>query len=106
MGSQAYTMHSCAVDGQTRCSGIDCGDNAGAITPKAHRFEGVCDKNGCDFAPNRLGDKTFYGPGSNFKIDTTKKMTVVTQFVTDNGQDGEKIETPTVTLQGKQHDSI
>merc|ERR1712048_1126059 len=118
--SQAYTMHSCAVDGQTRCEGVDCGDNAGAITPESHRFEGVCDKNGCDFAPNRLGDKTFYGPGSNFKLDTTKKMTVVTQFVTDNGQDdgkvnevrrfyiqdGKKIETPTVTLQGHQYDSI
>merc|ERR1712232_1047396 len=53
--SQAYTMHSCAVDGQTRCEGIDCGDNAGAVTPEAHRLEGVCDKNGCDFATNRLG---------------------------------------------------
>merc|ERR1712048_922800 len=118
--SQAYTMHSCSVDGQTRCEGIDCGDNAGAVTPESHRFEGVCDKNGCDFATNRLGEKSFYGPGSNFQIDSTKKMTVVTQFITDDGtdsgtvnevrrfymQDGKKIETPTVTLEGKQFDSI
>merc|ERR1712048_1153309 len=118
--SQAYTMHSCSVDGQTRCEGIDCGDNAGAVTPEAHRFEGVCDKNGCDFATNRLGDKTFYGPGSNFDVDTTKPFTVVTQFVTDNGEDdgkvnevrrfyvqnGKKIENPTVTLQGHKYDSI
>merc|ERR1712048_622640 len=118
--SQAYTMHSCAVDGQTRCEGIDCGDNAGAVTPESHRFEGVCDKNGCDFATNRLGEKNFYGPGSNFQIDSTKKMTVVTQFITDDGtdsgtvnevkrfyiQDGKKIETPTVTLEGKQYNSI
>merc|ERR1712150_274088 len=85
-----------------------------------HRFEGVCDKNGCDFATNRLGEKSFYGPGSSFQLDSTKKMTVVTQFVTDDGtdsgtvnevrrfyiQDGKKIETPTVTLEGKQFDSI
>merc|ERR1712151_306455 len=58
--------------------------------------------------------------GSNFKVDSSKPMTVVTQFLTDNGQDdgkvnevrrfyvqdGKKIETPTVTLQGNQHDSI
>merc|ERR1712151_1162420 len=118
--STAYTMHSCSVDGQTRCEGIDCGDNAGAVTPEAHRFEGVCDKNGCDFATNRLGEKSFYGPGSNFQIDSTKKMTVVTQFITDDGtdsgkvnevrrfyvQDGKKIETPTVTLQGNEYNSI
>merc|ERR1712019_310461 len=118
--STAYTMHSCSVDGQTRCEGIDCGDNAGAVTPEAHRFEGVCDKNGCDFATNRLGEKSFYGPGSNFQIDSTEKMTVVTQFITDDGtdsgtvhevkrfyiQDGKKIETPTVTLEGKQYNSI
>merc|ERR1712151_323881 len=84
------------------------------------RFEGVCDKNGCDFATNRLGEKSFYGPGSNFQIDSTKKMTVVTQFITDDGtdsgtvnevrrfyvQDGKKIETPTVTLEGKEYNSI
>ncbi|KAG8935204.1 hypothetical protein FRC01_005460, partial [Tulasnella sp. 417] len=29
------------------------------------------------------GDKTFYGPGKT--VDTTKKITVVTQFITDNG---------------------
>merc|ERR1712048_845592 len=118
--SQAYTMHSCNVTEQTRCDGIECGDNAGAVTPEAHRFEGLCDKNGCDFAPVRMGDKTFYGPGSGFTLDSSKPMTVVTQFLTDNGQDdgkvnevrrfyiqdGKKIETPTVTLQGKQHDSI
>merc|ERR1712048_1127318 len=118
--SQAYTMHSCAVDGQTRCEGIDCGDNAGAVTPEAHRFEGVCDKNGCDFATARLGDKTFYGPGSKFTLDSTKPMTVVTQFVTDDGtdtgkvnevrriyyQDGKKIVNPVFDLLGNKHDSI
>jgi cellulose 1,4-beta-cellobiosidase len=41
----------------------------------------VCtDPDGCDINPYRIGHTDFYGPGSNFKLDTTKKMTVVTQF--------------------------
>merc|ERR1712176_810584 len=118
--STAYTMHSCKVDEQTRCDGIDCGDNAGAITPEAHRFEGFCDKNGCDFATNRMGNKKFYGPGSDFTVDSTQKITVVTQFHTDDGtdsgtvnevrreyhQNGKKIVNPEITLNGNQHDSI
>jgi len=118
--SAAYTMHSCSVTEQTQCSGIDCGDNAGQVTPEAHRFEGVCDKNGCDFATTRMGDKSFYGRGSDHKIDSTKPMTVVTQFVTDDGtddckvneirrvyyQDGKKIENPSFDLLGNKHDSI
>ena len=48
------------------------------------RYEGVCDKDGCDFAAYRLGDQKFYGTGSDFVIDTTKPITVVTQFFTDD----------------------
>lgn len=54
--STAYTPHVCTVDGQTRCSGEDCGDNA-----SGDRYHGVCDKDGCDSNPFRLGNKTFYG---------------------------------------------
>jgi len=53
--------------------------------------------------------KDFYGSGSNFKVDTTKKFTVVTQFHTSDGsangdlseirrlfvQDGKVIQHPT-----------
>merc|ERR1712048_59314 len=40
-------------------------------------------------------------------VDTTKPFTVVTQFVTDSGEDdGKEIETPKVTLQGNTYDSI
>merc|ERR1712048_1081377 len=67
-----------------------------------------------------MGDKKFYGPGSEFTVDSSKKITVVTQFVTDDGtdegtinevrrvyyQDGKKIENPKVTLLGNEHDSI
>ena len=49
------------------------------------RYGGVCDKDGCDFASYRLGDKEFYGPGKT--VDTNKVMTVVTQFITDDGTD-------------------
>merc|ERR1712048_1485839 len=118
--STAFTMHSCSVSEQTRCEGIDCGDNAGAVTPEAHRFEGVCDKNGCDFATTRLNQTKFYGPGSNYQVDSTKKITVVTQFLTDDGtdtgkvsevkqfyvQDGKTIHSPKVTLQGKEFETI
>ena len=71
----AYTPHPCTVDGQTRCSGTDCGDDDA-------RYDGVCDKDGCDFNSWRMGDQTFLGAGKT--IDTTKKFTVVTQFITDD----------------------
>ena len=64
------------------CQGADCGDNA-----SGDRFNGVCDKNGCDFQTFRLGNTTFYGNGSRFAIDSSKPVTVVTQFVTADGTD-------------------
>jgi len=79
----AYTAHPCNVKGQTRCgsgTGVDCGDGAA-------RDKGACDKDGCDFNSYRLGNTTFIGAGSGFAIDTTKLVTVVTQFITSNGQD-------------------
>jgi len=102
----AYTAHACDVQEQTRCEGVDCGDNPD------HRFDGKCDKNGCDFQTYRLGNTSFYGKGSSFKLDSTKKMTVVTQFITVDGtdtgtlkeirrfykQDGKIIETPKIAV--------
>jgi len=80
--AQAVTPHSCTVEGQTQCEGTECGDNA-----TGDRYNGVCDKDGCDWNPYRMGDRTFFGRGSNFEIDTTKKFTVVTQFLTPDGSD-------------------
>ncbi|KXN91715.1 Exoglucanase [Leucoagaricus sp. SymC.cos] len=74
--SAAFTPHPCTVNGQTRCSGEDCAINS--------RFDGVCDPDGCDFNSFRMGVKDFYGPGMT--VDTTRKFTVVTQFVTNNNQ--------------------
>ncbi|KAH6634434.1 glycoside hydrolase [Chaetomium sp. MPI-SDFR-AT-0129] len=75
----AYTPHPCSVTEQTRCeSEADCG--AGDS-----RYAGICDKDGCDFNSYRMGDQSFYGPGST--VDTAKPITVVTQFITDDGTD-------------------
>lgn len=97
-----------------RCEGKDCGN--GADRPNC-----VCDMDGCDFNPYRMGNKNFFGPGAEFAVDTTKPMTVVTQFITDDGtddgelteirrfyvQDGKKIDNPKVSIDGLDaYDSI
>merc|ERR1712156_903312 len=65
-----------------------CGDNA-----SGERYDGLCDKDGCDFNSWRLGDQTFFGPGSNFAVNSEKPMTVVTQFITSDGTDnGDLVE--------------
>ncbi len=113
--STAYTPHVCTVKGQYRCEGSACGDGS-----KGERHTGVCDKDGCDFNPYRLGDKTFFGPSPNFTIDTTKPITVTTQFITtdgtDNGdlseirrlwvQNGKVIQNSVVTVGGQRFNSI
>jgi cellulose 1,4-beta-cellobiosidase len=112
--SMAYTMHSCSPGEQTRCDGADCGDNG------EDRFSGMCDKNGCDIQPHRLGTHDFFGPGSDFQIDSTQPVTVTTQFITNDGtdqgklvevrqfytQNGKSIQHPEYMVNGKSHDSI
>ena len=86
--SQAYTSHPCTIEGQYRCEGTECGDNA-----SDERYDGVCDKDGCDYASFRLGDQSFWGPGSEFTVDSSQVVTVVTQFITADGTDtGELVE--------------
>ncbi|KAF4973080.1 hypothetical protein FSARC_511 [Fusarium sarcochroum] len=74
--STALTPHPCTTLTQHACEGDKCGG-----TYSAERYAGTCDPDGCDFNPFRQGNETFYGPGSDFTVDTTKKVTVVTQFV-------------------------
>lgn len=113
--SQAYTPHSCTESGQTRCEGTDCGD-----TDADERYDGICDKDGCDYATYRLGNTTFFGPGSDFTIDSTAPFTVVTQFITVDGtdegdlaeirrlyvQDGVVVGNPSATINGSTYDSL
>nr|ADN88316.1 cellobiohydrolase I [Neolentinus lepideus] len=103
----AFTPHPCTVSGQTRCDST-ANDACGAT----NRYNSVCDPDGCDFNSFRMGDKTFYGAGMT--VDTTKKFTVVTQFITDDGtetgtlseirriyvQDGKVIQNSKVNIPG------
>ncbi|KAK0434814.1 probable Probable 1,4-beta-D-glucan cellobiohydrolase A [Armillaria ostoyae] len=87
----AYTPHVCNITGQQRCSGTDCGDDD-------ERYDGVCDKDGCDFNSYRMGDKTFLGTG--LTVDTSSKFTVVTQFITsDNTTSGDLVEIRRIYVQ-------
>mmetsp|Transcript_32624 Transcript_32624/g.86061 ORF Transcript_32624/g.86061 Transcript_32624/m.86061 type:complete len:468 (+) Transcript_32624:47-1450(+) len=114
--SQAYTPHTCSEKGQYTCSDPEtCGD-----IDSGHRYDGVCDKDGCDFAPFRLGNETFFGEGAGFDLDSSETMTVVTQFITDDGTDDGKLseirrvyvqngvvfQNPQVDINGKLYDSI
>ena len=73
------TAHPCThTDGIFRGENKDdCGQN--------NRYGGVCDMDGCDLNPYRAGVTDFFGSGSNFKVDTSKKFSVVTQFHTSDG---------------------
>ncbi|TDZ36984.1 Endoglucanase type C [Colletotrichum trifolii] len=68
--------HPCSKGGLYQCMGDEC------------EKTGVCDKSGCSWNPYKTGGNmtTFYGRGSNFRVDTTKKFTVVTQFPAHNGK--------------------
>jgi len=103
----AYTPHPCNIEGQLKCEGVDCGDN-----DKGERYKGVCDKDGCDINPFRMGNQSFYGKGK--MVDTTKPVTTVTQFLTTDGtdegdlseirryyvQDGNVIDSPRTVILG------
>jgi cellulose 1,4-beta-cellobiosidase len=111
----AVTPHVCrgTSGGQTRCSGTDCGDSPD------HRYDGLCDKDGCDFNSFRMGDTSFLGPGKT--VNTNSKITVVTQFLTSNNstsgtlreirriyvQNGKVIQNSKTNIPGmSQYDSI
>eukprot|EP00727_Mastigamoeba_balamuthi_P004025 m51a1_g1362 putative glycoside hydrolase (511) ;mRNA; r:395079-396796 len=85
--SAAVTPHNCNFQGQKRCEDPKtCGDTA-----SGNRFDGVCDKDGCDLNAYRMGDKDFFGPGKT--VDTTRPFSVITQFVTsDNTDNGDLVE--------------
>lgn len=76
--STAYTPHPCTDSTYHSCVGDACGG-----TYSSDRYAGDCDPDGCDFNSYRQGNTTFYGAGSEFTLDTTQKLTIVTQFLTD-----------------------
>jgi cellulose 1,4-beta-cellobiosidase len=113
--SSAYTAHPCTSSGHTRCeSDQECGTT--------DRYSSTCDPDGCDLNAYRVGVKDFFGAGAQFKVDTSKPFTVVTQFHTSDKtaagdlveirrlyvQDSKVIEHPksAVDPMAKQFDSI
>lgn len=88
--ASAYTAHPCTTDGLELCEGTACGTS--------DRYATSCDPDGCDFNSFRMGDKSFLGP--DMTVDTTKKITVVTQFISsDNSTSGDLAEIRRIYVQ-------
>merc|ERR1712217_495391 len=104
--------------GGTGYCDAQCPQDLKFINGADNRFKGVCDKNGCDVQTFRLGNKNFFGKGGT--VDSSQKVTVVTQFITADGtdtgalteirrhyvQNGKKIETPQLQVGSKSFNSI
>ncbi|KAH8669633.1 cellulose 1,4-beta-cellobiosidase precursor [Tricladium varicosporioides] len=81
--STSFGAHTCNSNKSPfTCEGSKCG---GVDAPPNFTTKGPCDFEGCTMNPYRMGDKEFFGPGK--KVDTNKKFTVVTQFITDDSTD-------------------
>lgn len=122
-GGQSEFGYAGAIYGTGFCDGQDdppnCEEmdiweaNSLATMFTVHPCNGTkCSAYGCGFNSYALGQRKFYGRGSNYTVDTTKPFTVVTRFVTtdgtDNGdlkeiqqlyvQDGQKFQLPQVNF--------
>lgn len=96
--------HPCSKPGLYQCTGDECG------------HDGVCDKDGCGMNPYKTGDVGYYGPSKDFRIDTSRPFTVVSQFPAKNGilqeyvrwyiQDGKAIENARVNVTGPINDAF
>jgi len=81
--AQSFTPHPCnaTVTKVYKCQGTD----------ECNQATGVCDQWGCSVNPYAYGFKDYYG--RNMTVDTNRKFTVTTQFITSNGRpDGELTE--------------
>jgi len=79
--ASAYTAHPCKFEGVERCVGEEeCGN-------KDKGYMSDCDKDGCAWNDYRNGNKHFFGNGPENAVDTSKPVTLVTQFITDDGTD-------------------
>ena len=82
--AQQYTTHACVDACGSYSDNSECKGNGSPST--------VCDQSGCGLNPFRYGPGTTYntetnnagwhGFGSKYKIDTSQKFTVVSQFHT------------------------
>lgn len=82
--ANAYTGHTCKFPGVKPCTNnVDCGVGE-------NRFKGWCDKSGADinlYRSDPVNNKYVYGPGMNYKVDTTRPFQVITQFITNDKTD-------------------
>jgi len=90
--ASSFTAHPCSFAGTQRCKGEqECGS-------KAKGFKSDCDKNGCGMNSFQLGDHDFFGEGK--EVDSTRPVTLVTQFLTADGTDqGELVEIRRIFIQ-------
>lgn len=69
--SFALTPHGCENNEYHICdSAVEPGCGG---TYSEDRFAGLCDANGCDYNPYRMGNTDFYGPGK--LVDTNSPFT-------------------------------
>ncbi|KAK6513020.1 hypothetical protein TWF506_009182 [Arthrobotrys conoides] len=61
---------------------LEANSQAVAFTPRPCAGN-ACDNIGCSFNPYAAGHHNYWGPGKT--VDTTRPITVVTQFLTDDG---------------------
>ncbi|KAJ7769834.1 cellobiohydrolase precursor [Mycena metata] len=74
--SETMVAHPCSAPGLTTC--IAASSGGACATPS-------CDVTGCEFNPFREGTPaSFYGVGPTNALDTSRKFTVVTQFITNS----------------------
>nr|AGM37866.1 family 7 cellobiohydrolase [Chelura terebrans] len=96
--AQTYTFHTCTSEGYYPCQGVDCGSDA-----TGDHYNGVCDKDGCEFGAYRMNQHEYYGPDSSFDVDSSQPITVVTQFLTEDGTDeGDLVEMRRLYVQNNQ----
>jgi len=83
INNQATQMavHNCKNKGVVSC------DNPTSCGNDEYRYSGPCDADGGYYNPYQSGNRTLYGFGKNFVIDTSRPFTIKTQFITDDKTD-------------------
>ena len=75
-------LHPVDKTGQIVCEGNkECGSQK-----EGERDIGPTDRNGCFINPYLFGHKKFYGPGSDFTINTNKPFAIITEFREKSGK--------------------
>jgi cellulose 1,4-beta-cellobiosidase len=105
MVATAFTPHPAEQPGLNICMGDEgCGRQDG------DRFISPTDRDGCDLNAYRMGTKNFYGPGSEYQVNTLQPFKVVTRFHAPSGvltgieqfyvQNGVEIHHPSYSAMG------